>query len=80
MILNESNELNVEQEWKLGTLELDVRVGSVVVFIQKESLIFQAFVIGGNGSWGNEGPSSSRVTWFCLPFPISLYLSLPPPT
>ena len=42
MILNGSDELNVEQELKLGTLELDMKIDLVLyVFIEKELLISQ---------------------------------------
>ena len=42
MILNGSDELNVEQELKLGTLELDMKIDLVLyVFIEKELVISQ---------------------------------------
>ena len=42
MILNGSDELNVEQELKLGTLELDMKIDLVLyVFLEKELLISQ---------------------------------------
>lgn len=40
--MNGSDELNVEQELKLGTLELDMKIDLVLyVFIEKELLISQ---------------------------------------
>lgn len=74
MILNGSDELDVEQELNLGTLELDMKIDLVLyVFIEKECLFHNDFMIGGNGGCledpfhqGSHGFASLSLSLFLL--------------